>query len=214
MLVEIFSDVVCPWCAIGRARFAAALGDFEHADAVDVVYRSFELDPDAPARRQGSMEEHLSAKYGMSVDQARRTNDHLAEVAATDGLEFHFDRAQPGNTFDAHRLLQLALERGCQTAVLDAFMVGYFRDGLAVGDTDAIAAAATHAGLAASEVAEVLAGDAYAGAVRADESRARALGITGVPFFLIEGKFAIPGAQNVERFTLGLQRAWDKLAAA
>lgn len=214
MLVEIWSDLVCPWCAIGKTRFARAVEGFAHADRVEVVYRSFELDPDAPPLRRGTLAEQLARKYQMSVDEARRTNDHLEEVAAVDGLTFRFDRAKPGNTFDAHRLLQLAGERGHQHELLDAFMEGYFRDGRAVSDRDWLAEVATSIGLAGDEVAAVLDGDAFADAVRADESRAHDLGITGVPFFLIEGKFAIPGAQPVERFAMGLDRAWDKIAAA
>lgn len=213
MLVEIWSDVVCPWCAIGKTRFARALDGFAHAADVDVVYRSFELDPNAPPLRRGSMAEHLSRKYGVSVEEARKMNDHLEEVAAVDGLEFHFDRAQPGNTFDAHRLLQLALERDVQHELLGALMDGYFRDGRGVADPDWLAEVATGVGLGADEVAAVLAGDAYGDAVRDDEARAAQLNITGVPFFLIEGKFAIPGAQPIERFAMGLDRAWAKLAA-
>lgn len=213
MLVEIWSDVVCPWCAIGRARFAEAVAGFSHPEAVDVVYRDFELDPTAPESRPGTMAEHLSRKYGMSVAEAQHMNDHLVEVAALDGLEFDFDRARPGNTFDAHRLLQLALERGRQHEVLDALMIGYFRDGLAVAARDELADVAVGAGLDAAEVAEVLEGDRYADAVRADERRAQSLGISGVPFFLIEGKFAIPGAQSVERFAMALDRAWERISA-
>ena len=214
MLVEIWSDVVCPWCAIGRARFAAALESFAHRDEVEVVLRSFELDPTAPARRAGSPAEQIAAKYGISVESARRSQDHLVEVAALDGLDFDYSRVQSGNTFDAHRLLHFARERGCEAELADALMEGFFGAGLAVGEPDELAPVATSVGLAADDVAAVLAGDAYADAVRADEARARELDITGVPFFLIEGRFAIPGAQSIERFGMGLDRAWDKLAAA
>jgi len=214
MLVEIWSDVICPWCAIGKARFARAVEGFAHADEVDVVFRGFELDPGAPPLRRGTMAEQLSRKYGTSVAEAQQMNDHLEEVAAVDGLEFHFDRAKPGNTFDAHRLLQFALQRGGQHDLLGALMTGYFRDGMEVSDRARLAEVATGVGLPTDEVVRVLAGDDYADAVRADEERASQLGITGVPFFLIEGRYAIPGAQPIERFEMGLERAWDKLAAA
>lgn len=214
MLVEIWSDVVCPWCAIGRARLNEALEGFAHRDDVEVVYRSYELDPSAPAHREGTYAEHLAAKYALDVAEAQRMVDHMTEVAAVDDLEFRFDRAQGGNTFDAHRLLQLAAERGCQHELVDALFTGYFRDGLAVAAADELADVATGVGLDPVEVGAVLAGDRYAAEVRADELRANQLGITGVPFFLIEGKFAIPGAQSVERFGQGLERAWDKVAAA
>ncbi len=214
MLVEIWSDVVCPWCAIGKARFARAVERFEHAGEVTVAYRAFELDPNAPPRRRGSATENLAAKYGMSIEEARRAHDHLAEVAAVDGLEFHFDRARPGNTFDAHRLLHHAADRGRQAELLDVLMEGYFGSGLAVGDPEELAGAATRAGLDAAEVTAVLAGDDHAETVRADQARARDLGVTGVPFFLIEGRYAIPGAQSIERFVMGLERAWDRITAA
>lgn len=214
MLVEIWSDVICPWCAIGKVRFSRALEDFAHADEVDVVFRSFELDPDAPSLRRGTMAEQLSRKYGMSLAEAQKTNDHLVEVAAVDGLEFNFDRARPGNTFDAHRLLQFAGERGAQHDLLAALMDGYFRDGMAVSDVAWLAATATGVGLSMGEVTTLLEGDTYTDAVRADEARAQELGVTGVPFFLIEGKYAIPGAQPIERFAMGLDRAWDKLVTA
>ncbi len=125
-----------------------------------------------------------------------------------------FDRTQVGNTFDAHRLLHLAADRGCQAVVKAALMQAYFADGVAIGVADEIAAVAVAAGLDPGEVAEVLDGDRYADAVRADEERAQQLGVNGVPFFLIDGRFAIPGAQNVERFLLGLRRAWEKSAAS
>lgn len=214
MQVEIWSDVVCPWCAIGRARFTKAVDGFAHRDAIEIVYRAFELDPNAPPAREGTMAEHLAAKYGLDVAEAERMNDHMVEVAATDGLQFRFDRARPGNTFDAHRLLCMALERGRQAELLDALFVGYFRDGLAVSDRDELAEAAVGVGLDATEVADLLAGDRHAETVRADELRAHQLGVTGVPFFLIEGRYAIPGAQPTERFTQGLERAWSKLDAA
>lgn len=214
MQVEIWSDVVCPWCAIGRARLDKALAQFAHADEVDVVYRSYELDPSAPPHRSGSYAGHLAAKYGLDVTEAQRMVDHMAEVAAVDDLEFRFDRARGGNTFDAHRLLQLAAARGCQHELVDALFTGYFRDGLAVAEHDELADVATAVGLDAAEVTEVLEGDRYGDEVRADELRAHQLGITGVPFFLIEGKFAIPGAQSVERFAMGLDRAWARTVAA
>lgn len=213
MLVEIWSDVVCPWCAIGRQRFLTALDGFAHRDDVEVVFRSFELDPGAPPVRTGSAPEHIARKYGMSVDDAKRSQDHLEEVAALDGVEIHFDHTRAGNTFDAHRLLHLASTHGLQMELKAALMHAFFAEGLAVGDPDELTNVAVSVGLDADEVAAVLAGDRYALEVRADEERARSYEITGVPFFLIDGRFAIPGAQPVERFALGLERAWEKITA-
>lgn len=210
MLVEIWSDIVCPWCNVGRARFAKALADFEHRDQVEVRFRSYELDPNAPAQRDGSMAEHISLKYGMEVDEAQRMNDHLEEVAAIDGVEIHFDRFRAGNTFDAHRVLHLAADRGIQVQVNDALLEAVFRDGVPIGDPDALTAVAVAAGLDETEVRQVLAGDTYAAEVESDEIRAQQLNITGVPFFLFEERFAVPGAQSVDRFTLALETVWQK----
>lgn len=210
MLVEIWSDIVCPWCNVGRARFAKALEGFEHRDEVEIRFRSYELDPNAPARRSGSMAEHISLKYGMEVEEAQRMNDHLEEVAAVDGVEIHFDRFRAGNTFDAHRLLHLAADRGIQRQVNDALLEAVFRDGVATGDHEALTAVVVAAGLDEGEVRSVLAGDAYASDVEADERRAQQLNITGVPFFLFEEKWAVPGAQSVDRFELALDTVWQK----
>lgn len=210
MLVEIWSDIVCPWCNVGHARFAKALENFEHRDEVEVRFRSYELDPNAPAQRDGSMAEHISLKYGMDVEEAQQMNDHLEEVAAVDGVEIHFERFRAGNTFDAHRLLHMAADRGRQIEVNDALLEAVFRDGVAIGDHDELTAVVVAAGLDEAEVRDVLASDGYASEVEADELRAQQLSITGVPFFLFEGRFAVPGAQSVERFELALDTAWQK----
>lgn len=213
VLVEIWSDVVCPWCAVGRARFMKALESFEHREQVEIRFRSFELDPNAPATRSGSMAEHLAAKYGMSVDEAQEMNDHLEQVAALDGVEIHFSRFRAGNTFDAHRLLHLAHDHGRQVELNTALLTGVFRDGLATGDPAALTEVAVSVGLDPAEVADVLGSDRYTEAVLDDERRAAQLNVTGVPFFLIDRKYAIPGAQSVERFELGLDMAWQKTNA-
>lgn len=210
MLVEIWSDIVCPWCNVGRARFAKALERFEHRDEVEIRFRSYELDPNAPARRDGSMAEHISLKYGMDVEEAQKMNDHLEEVAAVDGVEIHFDRFRAGNTFDAHRLLHMAADRGCQVQVNDALLEAVFRDGVATGDHDALTSVVVAAGLDEGEVRQVLATDAYAAEVEADERRAQQLNITGVPYFVFDGRFVVPGAQSVDRFELALDTVWQK----
>lgn len=211
MQVEIWSDVVCPWCAVGRARFQQALATFDHADAVEVRWRSFELDPQAPAERQGSQRDHLAHKYGRSPDEAQAMLDQMTATAAEVGLEFRFDRARAGNTFDAHRLLHLAHDRGgspLQDTVKDALLTGYLRDGEPIGDPQALARLATSAGLDADEVAEVLAGDRYAAEVRADEDQAHEFGISGVPFFVIDRRYAVSGAQPAEALHGALTEAW------
>ncbi|MGZ4760146.1 MAG: DsbA family oxidoreductase [Acidimicrobiales bacterium] len=210
MKVEIWSDVVCPWCAIGKRRFERALSRFDHADEVEVVLRSFELDPTAPRSRDTDLVGHLAAKYGMSREQAAASQDRLTELAEIEGLEFRFDRARPGNTFDAHRLLHLAAARDLQADVAQALFTAYFRDGQAIGEPEVLARIAVGAGLDAAEVDEVLASDAYAVDVRADEDEAHALGVSGVPFFVIDRRYGVSGAQAPDLLLELLDKAWDE----
>src|SRR5580658_3194939 len=212
MQVDIFSDVVCPWCVIGKRRFETALGRFEHADEVDVVWRAYELDPTAPTRREGDYLDRLAAKYGMSRERAEAATAGLTTMAATEGLDFHFERAQPGNTFDAHRLLHYAHEvgSGLQDALADRLFTAYFTEGAPIGDRPTLIELAAAVGLDRDECAEILAGDRYAEAVRADERAAHDLEVSGVPYFVIDGRFAIPGAQDAETILRVLERAWAR----
>ncbi|MEX1178247.1 MAG: DsbA family oxidoreductase [Nitriliruptor sp.] len=213
MQVEIWSDVVCPWCAVGRARFQHALGAFDHADEVEVRWRSFELDPSAPREREVSQRDHLAAKYGRTPDEAQAMLDQMTTTAAEVGLEFRFDRARAGNTFDAHRLIHLAYERGgpaLQDAVKGQLLTGYLRDGQPIGDPDALTRLAVSAGLDEDEVTEVLRGEKFAAEVRSDEDQAREFGISGVPFFVIDRRFAVSGAQPPEVLLGALQQAWSQ----
>lgn len=210
MNVEIWSDVVCPWCYIGKRRFETALAAFEHADEVEVVWRSFELDPRAPRERIGDYATRLAKKYGTSFERAQVTISHMADVAAEEGLDFDFARARAGNTFDAHRLLHYAAGHGLQGALKERLLRAYFSEGAPIGDGDALVRLAVDAGLEAGEVSKMLAGDDFAEHVRADEAAAEELGIGGVPFFLVDRKFAVSGAQPVDVFTRALERAWAK----
>ncbi len=208
MKVEIWSDVICPWCYIGKRRLETALGRFEHRDEVEVLWRSFELDPDAPARREGSIEEHLARKYGMDRMQAKAANTRLTSLAAAEGLEYHLEAARPGNTFAAHRLLHLAAERGLQQAVQERLFRGYFTEGAAVGDPETLVHLAAEAGLDPAEARTVLEGDAYSEEVRADEQLAVDLGCEGVPFFVIDRAFGVSGAQPADLLLQALHQAW------
>ena len=209
MQVEIWSDVVCPWCAVGRAHFRQALAQFPHAAQVQVRWRSFELDPDAPRSSDGPYVQRLAAKYGTSVQGAQAMIDQMTARAAAVGLDVRFDRACPGNTFDAHRLLHLAADRGMQDTVKAAFFTGYLTEGEAIGEPGTLQRLATGAGLDEVEVKNVLAGDAYAGAVRADERQATAHGITGVPFFVLDGRLGVSGAQPPEVLRRALDQAFE-----
>ena len=208
--MEIWSDVVCPWCYIGKRRFEAALARFEHADEVSVTWRSYELNPRAPRRPDGTMAELLAAKFGSSVADAERRLAELDRLAAADGLTYHLAETTGGNTFDAHRLIHLGTERGRGDEVKEALLHAYFTDLEPVGEPEVLARVATGAGLDAGEVAEVLGSDRFAAEVLDDERLARDMGVTGVPFFVIDGTFAVPGAQDAEVFLATLRRAWAK----
>ena len=214
MKVEIWSDVVCPWCYVGKRRFEAALRTFPHAGDVEVHWRSFELDPRAPRRREGPYAERLAAKYGMSVAEAQASVDHMIQVGEGAGIEFNFNDAKPGNTFDAHRLLHLADAQGLQDAVKDRFLKANFTEGAAIGEPRVLRELAVEAGLDGDEVQAVLDSDRFAADVRGDEQRAMALGITAVPFFLFEGKYGLPGAQSPPVFADALEEVWNLTAPA
>lgn len=206
----MWSDFACPWCALGDYRLTAALGQFGHADEVTVVHRAFELDPHAPARRDQSMAEVLARKYGMSPEQIRAGHNRLSSLGREVAMDFQFDRIQLGNTFDAHRLARAAQGTAVEDALVKRLFGAYFTEGKLLSDHDVLLATATAAGMDPDAATAVLAGDAHAAEVRADEATAQQLGITGVPHFLINGKWAIPGAQDTETLVLALNRAWDR----
>ena len=208
MKVEIWSDVVCPWCYVGKRNLEAALAGFPHADQVTVEWRSFELDPTTPERVELSMDEVLERKYGMSPAEATAANLRMTELAATVGLEYHLDRVRIGNTFDAHRIIHLAAEEDLQGAMKERLLAAYFTEGRAISDRATLAELADEVGLDRGRVAEVLAGDEFADEVRADEERALELGSTGVPFFVIDGRLGVPGAQPPDVLLRMLERAW------
>jgi predicted DsbA family dithiol-disulfide isomerase len=212
--IDVWSDIVCPWCAIGKHRLDRAVGAFSHRSDVEVVWRSFELDPSAPRVRQGDQAEHLAKKYGRSKAEAEAMIQRVSDVAAADGLTFDLLGAKSGNTFDGHRLLHLAAERGVQGAVKERFFQGYMAEGLAIGDHDVLVKLGVEAGLDAQEARSVLAGDRFAIEVRDDESAARAIGITGVPFFVFGGRLAVSGAQPAEVLARTLEEAWAQAPQA
>jgi len=214
--VEIWSDVVCPWCYIGKRRFEAALARFEHRDQVDVVWRSYQLDPSAVSVR-GQVEgpdhaDRLAAKYGMARDEAEQAIARTAAAAAGEGLDFAMDKALHSNTFDAHRLVHLAAENGLQDRVKERLMRAYFSEGEPVGDRDTLVRLAIDAGLDEADAERVLDGDEYADAVRADAAEAVALGIRGVPFFVLDRRYGVSGAQPPEQLLAALEQAWAERA--
>ena len=209
-MVEIWSDVVCPWCYIGKRRFEAALEAFEHRDEVTVLWRSFELDPEAPEMVDGTASERLAAKYGMSLERAKGLHVEMTERAAGEGLDFRFDLTRPGNTFDAHRLIHLAATSGHQAAAKERLMRAYFTEGEAIADPETLIRLIAEVGVPAEDVRDVLEDERFAEDVREDEQLAGQLGIQGVPFFVIDRRFGVSGAQPTETLLAALERAWGE----
>ncbi|UOY91791.1 DsbA family oxidoreductase [Ectobacillus sp. JY-23] len=210
MKIEIWSDFMCPFCYIGEHRLKAALEQFPHKNEVEFVYRSFELDPNAKRDYDTDIYGLLAVKYGTSVAQAKAMNANLAEQGKQDGLTFNFDNFVPTNSFDAHRLSHYAATQGKMDEFMERGFYAGFTEGKHLGDHETLLALAAEVGLNTEEAAAVLAGDAFAKEVRADEQEGAALGITGVPFFVINRKYAISGAQPTELFLQTLQKVWDE----
>lgn len=209
MRVDIWSDVVCPWCYVGKARFEKALAGFPHRDEVEVIFRSFELDPDRPKDERETVLAMLTQKYGLSEADARQADGRVAGLAQAEGLGFRADRPL-GNTFDIHRVIHLGLAKGVQRELITAVNEAYFAQAREVFDPAVLTGVATDAGLDPDAAAEVLDGDAYADAVREDEREAHTLGITGVPFFVLDGTLGVSGAQQTETFVSALDQAWAR----
>jgi len=208
MNVEIWSDIACPWCYVGKRRFEAALARFEHRDQVHVSWRSFELDPDAPPEREGDRAQRLAEKYGMSIEQAREMEQQMTDVAAGEWLEFRFDIARGGNTFDAHRLVHLAEAHGFQDEMKERLMRGYLCEGELMSDSDALVRLAAEVGLPAAEVSEMLAGDRYSADVRGDERTAHQFSISAVPTFVVDRSIGASGAHPQGALLDLLRQGW------
>jgi predicted DsbA family dithiol-disulfide isomerase len=211
--IDVWSDIACPWCHVGKRRLEAALAAFPRRGDVEVVWRAFELDP-AAARAPGPDVPYavrLGRKYGVPAAQAEEMIRRMTATAAGDGLDLRFDRARPGNTFDAHRLLHLAHLRGRQDALKERLLTAYLRDGEFLGDHETLVRLAGEAGLDPDEARRTLAGDDFARDVRADEDEARRLGVRGVPFFVFGGRRAVSGAHPAETLLAALAAAWADL---
>jgi len=211
MKIDVWSDFVCPFCYIGKRRLEQALEQFPHKDDVDIEFKSFELDPNAAVYSGKSIHEAIAEKYNMPIEQARETNAGLAQQAEAVGLTFHFETMKPTNTFHAHRLAKYARTLDKEANLTEKVLHGYFTDSVNLSEIDALAAIAVDAGLDKTNVLEVLQDEkAYADEVRADEALAQQYGVTGVPFFVINNKYAISGAQPLEAFTGALEKVWEE----
>ena len=212
MEVEIWSDIACPWCYIGKRRFEAALERFEHRDDLRVTWRSFELDPSAPAEREGDRASRLAEKYGMSVERAREMEGQMTETAAGEGLEFRFDIARSGATFDGHRLIHLAAEHGLQDAMKERLLRAYFSEGELMSDHETLIRLAGEVGVDQDEARQMLASDRFAEEVREDERTASQFGISAVPTFVIDRAIGVSGAHPPDALLEVLDQGWARRA--
>jgi predicted DsbA family dithiol-disulfide isomerase len=209
MDVEIWSDINCPWCYIGKRRLETALSEFAHADAVNVIWRSFELDPGAPAEIPGNGAVVLAEKYGVPLERARAMEQNVSEIAAADGLAYDLEHARLGSSFDAHRLVHLAARHGLQDAMKERLFRARFSEGRLVSDLETLVQMASEVGLDGAEARAMLAGDELADDVRDDEHTGQQLGITGVPMFVVDRAFGMSGAQPAEQLLALLEHAWE-----
>ncbi|MGY1747160.1 DsbA family oxidoreductase [Blastococcus sp. SYSU D00695] len=208
MRVEVWSDVVCPWCYIGKRRLETALERFPHRDQVEVVWRSFQLDPSVPEGETHSTLPALAAKYGRSVEEMRATMRHVEETAAGEGLRYELADGVSGNTLLAHEVLHLAAEHGLQAEAKERLLHAYFEEGRSVFDVDALVPLAVEVGLDEADVRAALTDHRHRPAVEEDIATARALGATGVPFFVVDRRYGAAGAQPAELLLQVLEKAW------
>lgn len=210
LVVEVWADLVCPWCFIAKHRLRQAVAAYEHPATVVLRHRAFELEPGLPPGQRVPVAQHLGDRYGGGIEAGRAMTARVAEVAAAEGMVLDFDRAVTCSTFDAHRLVALAAQLGgweLAQAAVERFFAAHFQQGLAVDDHGVLVRIAAEAGLDEQRVAAVLAGDMHADAVRADEAAGRARGIGGVPYALADGRVALGGAQPVEVYLQLLRQA-------
>lgn len=208
MDVDIWSDIACPWCYIGKRRFEAALAQFEHADAVRIRWRSFELDPSAPDEREGDRTEGLARKYGIPVERAREMEQNVIDLAAGEGLAYRFDIARSGRTFDAHRLVHLAQRHDLGDAMKERLLRAYFTEGRLMSDEETLVELAVEVGLPSEEARDALASGLFAEEVREDEQLASQIGISGVPTFVVNRRLGVSGAQPPDALLELLRRGW------
>jgi predicted DsbA family dithiol-disulfide isomerase len=208
MHIDIWSDVVCPWCYLGKRRFEKALSGFEGRGDVIIAHRSFQLDPTRPKGQTTSRRTMLMSKYNLTEDRVRELDHNMEVMAAAEGLEYHLgEKGQTGNTLDAHRLVHLAAGHSREDQMLERLYKAYFTEQRSVFDVESLVSLAVDEGLDATEVREALAGDQYVDAVRRDLDDARMLGVSGVPFFVIDGRYGISGAQATDVFSRALTMA-------
>ncbi len=210
MKVEIWSDVVCPFCYIGKRKFEKALNSFEEKDNVEIVWRSFQLDPDLEFVPGQSVHEYLAQRKGVSIEKGREMNNYMSKVAKEVGLDYNYDIAVLNNTLDAHRLLHLAAKHGLQSEMKERLFSAYYTEGKNIGDIDTLIALAKEVGLEGEDVRTVLESDTFKKDVELDQFTAQQIGARGVPFFVFNDKYAVSGAQPSEVFAQVLEKVWEE----
>jgi predicted DsbA family dithiol-disulfide isomerase len=209
MEVEIWSDVMCPFCYIGKRRFENALENFEYNNNVEVTWRSFQLNPDMETDPDANINEYLAEAKGWSLDQAKQMNQQVTDMAADEGLDYNMDQAVVANSYDAHQLLQFAKDRGKADEMEESLFKAYFTDGKNIADHQTLIALAEDIGIDPTEVKSILESKKYVNAVKHDIQLAQNINITGVPFFLFNRKFAVSGARETEVFLKALKQSWN-----
>lgn len=210
MDIDIWMDITCPFCYIGTTQLEQALGKFEYKNEVKIQHHSFQLDPEAPLVTEKNLHETLATKKGISIQEAEQLNAYVATMAASVGLSFHFEKVIPVNSFDAHRLIHFAAKHNKESKIIQRLFKAYFEDGSNIASQETLAILGSGVGLDAETIKNSLQSDEYRDAVRNDISQALAYGIHGVPFFIINKKYTVSGAQGVDAFTEVLQKAWDE----
>jgi len=210
MKVEIWSDVMCPFCYIGKRKFENALAQFPHKDDIEVEWKSFQLDPTIITDPSKTVYEFLAERKGVSLERAREMNDYVTNIARQVGLEYKFDQAVVANSFDAHRFSHLAKKHGLQNEAEERLFSAYFTEGKNTADTETLVKLGTEIGLDEAEIRHTLSGDEFAEDVEHDIYEARQIGVQGVPFFVFDDKYAVSGAQEPATFLGALNQAWTE----
>jgi predicted DsbA family dithiol-disulfide isomerase len=210
MKIDIWSDVMCPFCYIGKRKFENALAQFANKEDIEIEWHSFQLDPTVQPEPGKDIYSYLAERKGLSVEQSKQMHGNVARMAADVGLQYNFDKAVIANSYDAHRVSQLAKKYGKGDAMEEQLFKGYFTEGKDISDHETLVAMAAAIGMNGEEVRQMLAGNAYKDAVDADIHRAAQIGINGVPFFVFNNRYAVSGAQQPETFLGALNAAWKE----
>jgi len=210
MKVEIWSDVMCPFCYIGKRRFENALQQFPFKDQIEIEWKSFQLNPNIKYEPGKNINQFLAEHKGISIERAKEMNDYVTNMAATEGLRYDFEKAVVANSFDAHRFSHLAAKHGKGDAAEESLFKAYFTEGKNISDRDTLVELGENIGLNKEEVKQTLESDNYANEVQNDIAEAEALGIRGVPFFVLDRKYAVSGAQSADAFVQALERSFTE----